>query len=84
MGFYLAASLPALLTAGLVVPDARCRSWSRPPATPGSWSIGWRWPWAWWWVRCSAYGQVGLDVMWTGIIGGTCAYGIHRLRGALR
>ena len=31
-----------------------------------------------------AYEQVGLDVMWTGIIGGTCAYGIHRLRGALR
>ena len=31
-----------------------------------------------------AYGEVGLDVMWTGIIGGSCAYGVHRLRGALR
>ena len=31
-----------------------------------------------------AYAQVGLDLMWTGIIGGTAAYGIHRLREALR
>jgi predicted branched-subunit amino acid permease len=27
-----------------------------------------------------AYGQVELDLMWTGIVAGTAAYGIHRLR----
>jgi hypothetical protein len=27
---------------------------------------------------------VGLDLLWTGIIAGTCAYGVHRWRGALR
>jgi len=31
-----------------------------------------------------AYQQVGLDLLWTGLIGGTAAYGIHRLREALR
>jgi predicted branched-subunit amino acid permease len=28
-----------------------------------------------------AYGQVGLDLLWTGLVGGTAAYGLHRLRG---
>ena len=28
------------------------------------------------------YLQVGLDIMWTGIIGGALAYAVHRLRGA--
>ena len=28
------------------------------------------------------YFQVGLDIMWTGIIGGTLAYAVHRVRGA--
>jgi len=28
------------------------------------------------------YFQVGLDIMWTGIIAGTISYGVHRLRGA--
>ena len=28
------------------------------------------------------YADVGLDLMWTGIIAGTAAYGIHRWRGA--
>mgnify|MGYP001547428780 CR=1 FL=1 len=28
--------------------------------------------------------DVGLDLMWTGIVGGTIAYGIHRLREVLR
>ncbi len=27
-----------------------------------------------------AYAHVGLDLMWTGIIAGSAAYGIHRLR----
>ena len=29
------------------------------------------------------YLQVGLDIMWTGIVGGTLAYAVHRLRGAV-
>jgi len=31
-----------------------------------------------------AYEQVGLDLLWTGLIGGSAAYGLHRLREALR
>jgi predicted branched-subunit amino acid permease len=31
-----------------------------------------------------AYEQVGLDLMWTGVVGGSAAYGLHRLREALR
>jgi len=31
-----------------------------------------------------AYEQVDLDLMWTGLIGGSAAYGLHRLREALR
>jgi hypothetical protein len=31
---------------------------------------------AWW--------HVGLDLLWTGIVGGSVAYGIHRLREALK
>jgi predicted branched-subunit amino acid permease len=31
-----------------------------------------------------AYAQVGLDLLWTGLIAGTLAYGVHRLREALR
>lgn len=30
------------------------------------------------------YAGIGLDLMWTGIIGGTAAYGVHRLRRARR
>jgi predicted branched-subunit amino acid permease len=30
------------------------------------------------------YWQVGLDLMWTGVVGGTLAYGVHRLREAAR
>jgi hypothetical protein len=26
------------------------------------------------------YWQVGLDLMWTGLVGGSLAYGVHRLR----
>ena len=29
-----------------------------------------------------AYWQVGLDLMWTGVVGGTLAYCVHRLREA--
>jgi len=31
-----------------------------------------------------AYWQVGLDLMWTGIVGGTAAYAVHRFRGAAK
>ena len=31
-----------------------------------------------------AYWQVQLDLMWTGVIGGTIAYGIHRVREAMQ
>jgi predicted branched-subunit amino acid permease len=31
-----------------------------------------------------AYEQIGLDLLWTGLIGGTGAYGLHRLREALQ
>ena len=31
-----------------------------------------------------AWAQVGLDLLWTGIVAGTVAYGLHRLREALR
>jgi predicted branched-subunit amino acid permease len=83
VGFYLAASLPALLTAGLLflTPMSFLVSTARNAkflvdrlALALGLMLG----------PLLAYEQVGLDVMWTGIIGGTCAYGIHRLRGALR
>ena len=28
------------------------------------------------------YWHVGLDLMWTGVVGGSLAYGVHRLREA--
>jgi predicted branched-subunit amino acid permease len=31
-----------------------------------------------------AYWHIGLDLMWTGLIGGSLAYGVHRLREAAR
>jgi len=31
---------------------------------------------AWW--------QIGLDLLWTGIVGGSLAYGLHRLREAFK
>ncbi len=31
-----------------------------------------------------AYWHVGLDLMWTGVVGGSLAYGVHRLREATR
>jgi hypothetical protein len=30
------------------------------------------------------YFQVGLDLMWTGLIAGSAAYAVHRLRGVRR
>jgi hypothetical protein len=31
-----------------------------------------------------AYEQIGLDLLWTGAIAGSAAYGVHRLREAWR
>jgi hypothetical protein len=31
-----------------------------------------------------AYWHIGLDLMWTGLIGGSLAYGVHPLREAAR
>ena len=33
---------------------------------------------------CLAAWQMGLDLLWTGIVAGSLAYGIHRLREAFR
>jgi predicted branched-subunit amino acid permease len=83
IGFYLAASLPALLTAGLLflTPMSFLVSTARNAkllvdrlALGFGLVIG----------PLLAYAGVGLDLMWTGIIAGSCAYGIHRLREAAR
>jgi predicted branched-subunit amino acid permease len=83
IGFYLAASLPPLLTAGLLflTPMSFLVSTARNAkllvdrlALALGLVVG----------PLLAFGQVGLDLMWTGFIAGTCAYGMHRLRGAWR
>ncbi|HEY4404292.1 MAG TPA: AzlC family ABC transporter permease [Xanthobacteraceae bacterium] len=83
LGFYLAASLPVLLTAGLLflTPMSFLVSTARNArllvdrlALVFGLLLG----------PLLAYWQIGLDLMWTGFIAGTCAYGIHRLRGAWR
>ena len=79
----LAASLPALLTAALLflTPMSFLVSTARNSATlVNRLALGLGL------VICPllTYFAVGLDLMWTGIIAGTAAYGIHRLRGALR
>ncbi len=82
-GFYLAASLPALLTAGLLflTPVSFLVSAVRNSklmvdrlALALGLVVG----------PLLAHAGVGLDLMWTGIIGGSCAYGVHRLHRALR
>jgi len=83
VGFYLAASLPALLNAGLLflTPLSFLFSTARNAnlladrlalglgLVVGPLLVHW---------------GVGLDLLWTGIIAGTCAYGAHRWRGASR
>ena len=83
IGFYLAASLPALLTAALLflTPMSFLVSTARNSATLVNrlaLALG---------LVVSplfAYYQVGLDLMWTGLIAGSAAYAVHRLRGGLR
>jgi predicted branched-subunit amino acid permease len=83
IGFYLAASLPTALSAGLLfltpmsflVSTARN---SKLAVDRAAFAIG---------LLVGpllAYEDVGLDLMWTGVIAGSCAYGFHRLRGALQ
>jgi predicted branched-subunit amino acid permease len=82
-GFYLAAGLPPLLAAGLsfltplsfLMSSARnCRQLLDILAFAFGVVLG----------PLLAWYQVGLDLMWSGIVGGLAAYGIHRLREALR
>jgi predicted branched-subunit amino acid permease len=75
IGFYLVGSLPPLLTAGLLflTPMSFLISTTRNCLGFGT-VLG---PLLAWW-------QVGLDLLWTGIVGGSVAYGIHRLREALK
>jgi predicted branched-subunit amino acid permease len=83
VGFYLTGSLPLLLTAALLfltpmsflVSTARnARSLVDRLALAFGLVIG----------PLLTHWGFGLDLMWTGIVGGTMAYGIHRLREALR
>jgi len=79
VGFYLAASLPALLTAALLflTPVTFLVSTARTSVTLANrvaLGLG---------LVISpllTYLQVGLDLMWTGLIAGSAAYAVHRLR----
>jgi hypothetical protein len=82
IGFYLAAGLPPLLAAGLLfltpmsflTSTARnCREMIDILAFIFGIVLG----------PLLAWYQVGLDLLWTGVIGGGLAYGIHRLREAV-
>jgi predicted branched-subunit amino acid permease len=83
IGFYLAASLPVLLTAALLflTPMSFLVSTARNSSTlVNQLALGFG-------LVVSpllSYFQIGLDLMWTGIIAGTAAYAIHRLRETLR
>jgi predicted branched-subunit amino acid permease len=82
IGFYLVGSLPPLLTAGLLflTPMSFLISTTRNCRVLADWlALGFGivlGPLLAWW-------QVGLDLLWTGIVGGSVAYGIHRLREAV-
>jgi predicted branched-subunit amino acid permease len=83
VGYHLAAGLPPLLAAGLscltplsfLVSSARnCKQLLDYAAFIFGVVLG----------PLLAWYQVGLDLMWSGIIGGVAAYGIHRVREATR
>jgi predicted branched-subunit amino acid permease len=83
IGFYLAASLPVILTAALLflTPMSFLVSTARNATTLANrlaLALG---------LGLSpllGYFEIGLDLMWTGLIAGSAAYAVHRLRGALR
>jgi predicted branched-subunit amino acid permease len=81
VGYYLAAGLPTLLAGGLLflTPVSFLLSTARNAhamldrlALVLGLIIG----------PALVHYQVGLDIMWTGVIAGTTAYAVHRLRGA--
>ena len=83
VGYYLAAGMPTLISAALLflTPLAFLMSTLRNArmlvdrlALGLGLVIG---PLLAWW-------QVGLDLLWSGVVGGTAAYAIHRVREALR
>ena len=83
IGYYLATSLPPLLTAGLlfltpisflISTTSNCRLVSDWLALAFGLVLG----------PLMAAWQVGLDLLWSGIVAGSLAYGIHRLREALK
>lgn len=82
-GFYLAASLPPLMSAALLflTPVAFLMSTLRNSRMlVDRLSLGFGLVLG----PLFAYWQIGLDLMWSGIAGGTAAYLVHRLREALR
>jgi predicted branched-subunit amino acid permease len=82
-GFYLAASLPALMNAALLflTPMSFLVSTSRnAKALADRLALGLGLVVG----PLLAYAGLGLDLLWTGLISGSCAYAAHRLRGALR
>jgi predicted branched-subunit amino acid permease len=83
IGFYLASSLPPLLTAGMlfITPVSFLISTTRNCRLLMDWlalalglAVG----------PLLAWQQVGLDILWTGLGAGTAAYAVHRLREALK
>ena len=62
----------------------RCRFWSRPRATAATLADGLALALGLVVSPLLVYAQIGLDLMWTGIIAGSAAYAVHRLREALR
>jgi predicted branched-subunit amino acid permease len=83
IGYYLVASLPSALTAGLLFlsPMSFLVSTSRNARMlVDRLALGIGLVVA----PLLAYGQIQLDLMWTGIIAGSAAYAIHRLREAMR
>jgi predicted branched-subunit amino acid permease len=83
LGFYLAASLPPVLTAGMlfVTPMSFLISTTRNCRLLMDWlALGFGLVLG----PLLAWQQVGLDVLWTGLGAGTAAYVAHRLREALK
>jgi predicted branched-subunit amino acid permease len=83
IGYFLTASLPPLLTAAtlFLTPLSFLISTSR-----NARSLTERLALVLGLIICPllVYWDIGLDLMWTGILAGTAAYGLHRLRGASR
>jgi predicted branched-subunit amino acid permease len=83
IGYYLTASLPPLLTAAMLflTPVSFLISTARNVralADRVTLALGL--------VICPllVYANIGLDLLWTGLIAGTIGYGVHRLRGPWR